>query len=692
MEDSVNFEKKCLMVAISRSFLITGLLLCSLMPAASQVDSIALSEQYFKMGMEVFDYTHRKQATELFIQAIQMDPSNARAHFMAGQSIMLTVRKDQSLPYFKKAWKLDAAVDEDILYFLGQAYHQNEKFDSAILFYDRYNRILARSLRLDKSNKINTVNRKIFECRNAKLFIASPVQITISNLTNAINSEYPDYAPAINADETLIVFTSRRPEGNLNLNIAADHEYYEDIFYTTSVNGEWQPAKNMRGPLNTNYHNSSVSLSADGKEMILYHDSNNGDLFFTKQDAEGRWSTPKPMEGINSEYLENSASLNSQANRLFFTSDRPGGYGGTDIYSAEVGRGDRWINVRNLGSEINTEMDEDGVFLSYSGAHLYFSSNGHAGMGDMDIYRSALDTITGTWLKPMNMGYPINSVENDIYFVLNADESEAYISSVRSENQGEQDIYKIDMQTWKPIDLQQLDYADVFAEINPTATATPTLTVQAVTNQSSPLMEAHVNILVLDAINKQPLNAQVTLLDARNNRKNIPQSENGYYTSKLAGNPDTASTYRLDVNAIGYSAQHSSIYLGGFSAPIQIKDTLYLAKLSVNEPSLIDIYFGHDSDEPISFNGIKDFINMMERSPGMLVEIGGHTDDLGPDEYNQQLSQRRADAVKKYLIRLGVDESRIRATGYGESKPVASNSNQEGRKLNRRTEFTILKE
>ena len=676
------------MVAISKSSLMGGLFLFSFLSAASQIDSTALSEQYFKMGMEVFDFTHRKQATDLFIQATQMDPNNARAYFMAGQSIMLTVRKDQSLPYFKKAVKLDPSVDEDILYFMGQAYHQNEKFDSAILYYDRYNRILARSLRLDKSNKINEVNRKIFECRNAKSFIANPVDVSITNLSTAINSEYPDYAPTINGDETLMVFTSRRPEGNLNANIAVDHEYYEDIFYTTSVNGEWQPAKNMRGPLNTNYHNSSVTLSADGKEIILYHDSNGGDLLFTKQDDTGKWSAPKLMEGINSEYLENSATLNKEGNRIFFTSDRPGGYGGTDIYSADLGRGDRWINVQNLGPEINTEMDEDGVFLSYSGRHLYFSSNGHAGMGDMDIYRSALDTITGLWTKPINMGYPINSVENDIYFVLNANERDAYISSVRGENIGEQDIYKISMDNWEPVDMKQPDYAEVFAELPGKGQGSSPIEI----SESVAVLEADVNLLVLDALNKGPLNAQVTLVDTKNDRHPISKGETGYYHAKLKGNPNIPSAYRLEVSAIGYSAQHTSIYLGGFSSPLQITDTLYLGKLAVNEPSLIDIYFGHDSDEPISFNGIKDFINMMERTPGMIVEIGGHTDGLGPDEYNQQLSQRRADAVKKYLMRLGIDEARIKSAGYGESKPVASNDTQEGRKLNRRTEFTILKQ
>ncbi|MEQ8423836.1 MAG: hypothetical protein RIA63_03940, partial [Cyclobacteriaceae bacterium] len=160
----------------------------------TQSDSTALSEEYYNLGMEVFDYAHRAQAKELFVLSTQMNPKNAKAQFMAGQSIMLTVNKEKSLSYFREAWNLDPAVDEDILYFLGQGYHHNLQFDSAILFYDRYNRILARSLRLDKSNKINDVNRKIFECRNAVIYIENPVDVEITHLNDNINSEFPDYA------------------------------------------------------------------------------------------------------------------------------------------------------------------------------------------------------------------------------------------------------------------------------------------------------------------------------------------------------------------------------------------------------------------------------------------------------------------------------------------------------------------
>lgn len=175
----------------------------------AQQDSVALSEEYYKLGMEIFDFTHRKQATELFVLSTQMNPKNARAQFMAGKSIMLTIRKEQSLDYFKRAWRLDPKIDEDILYYLGQAYHYSEKFDSAINFYDRYNRFLSRSLRFERAVRINEVNRKIFECRNAMIYVAYPMDVTISHLDKNINSEYPDYAPCITADEQTIIFTTR---------------------------------------------------------------------------------------------------------------------------------------------------------------------------------------------------------------------------------------------------------------------------------------------------------------------------------------------------------------------------------------------------------------------------------------------------------------------------------------------------
>jgi tetratricopeptide (TPR) repeat protein len=232
----------------------------------AQVDSTALSQEYYDMGMEIYDFQHRRQAKDLFVMATEMDPSNAKAHLMAGKSIMLTVHKQEALKHFIDAWVLEPDIDEDILYWIGQAYHHSEQFDSAILFYEQFNRQLARSMRFQRSLKINEVNRKIFECRNGKIFTSYPVDVEITNLSENINSEYPEYAPTITADESLMVFTSRRPEDNINPVVAEDLDFYEDIYISRHVNGEWTYAKNIGAPLNTMYHNASINLAPDGSE------------------------------------------------------------------------------------------------------------------------------------------------------------------------------------------------------------------------------------------------------------------------------------------------------------------------------------------------------------------------------------------------------------------------------------------
>lgn len=662
----------------------------------AQVDSIALAEEYFKQGMEVFDFTHRKQAAESFMLSTQMNPKNAKAQLMAGRSIMLTIQKDKSLEYFRRAWNLDNQVDPDILYYLGQAYHYSEKFDSAILFYDRYNRVLARSLNYDKSVKINEVNRKIFECRNAVIYMANPVDVTIENISDRINSEYPDYAPTISADENLMVFTTRRPGENMNEKVAIDHEYYEEIFYSDKVNGEWQPAKNAGAPVNSNYHNASVNLSPDGKEMIVYHDSNGGDLFVSNRKPDGSWSSPRPMEGINTEYLESSATITKDGKTIYFTSNRPGGYGGTDIYSCQLDKsGNRWINVKNLGPLVNTELDEEGVFISANGLHLYYSSNGLAGMGDLDLYRSTFDTDKQAWGEPVNMGYPINSVENDIYFVLTADERFAYMSSLRKENVGEQDIYRIDMQNWKPVYLDRPEYAEIFAESSSIRRDAEILGTQIVASGAK-ADRSHITIVykIVDEETGQPVDADIDFI-SQYGKKFVPAKTGaGLYTISLNHGADSSVYYKINIHGANYIGYNSSMYFhGAGKVEEQIDETVLLKKttaLNINTGYVLNVYFSHDGVDPLSLEGIQGLLRMLKSSATMKVEIGGHTDDNGPDEYNLDLSKRRAQAVRNLLIKGGADGTRITAVGYGKTKPLAPNDNRQGRSLNRRTEFVIL--
>lgn len=663
------------------------LLLCTLslfsFRVAGQQDSLALSEEYYRMGMEIFDYQHRKQASEMFILAAQNNPKNAKAFFMAGQSIMLSLRKERSLPYYKKAYLLDPKVNQDILFHLGQAYHYSEHFDSAIHFYNRYSRLLARSMDYGKVKKINGVNRKIFECYNAKVMMQHPVNVTITHLGDKINSEYPDYAPAINAQESYLIFTTRRPEGNTNLRVAQDHEYYEDIFFSTKVNGEWAPAKNMIGPLNTNFHNASINLSPDGKEMLLYHDTNGGDLFAAFLNADGSWTEPGDLEGINTPYIENSATITSDGKTIYFTSNRPGGLGRTDIYMCTKDSKGRWVNPQNLGELINTEMDEDAVFISANGKHLYFSSNGHAGMGDLDIYRSSYNEEKQRWEKPINMGYPINSVENDIYFVLSGDEGIAYFSSVRDQSLGEEDIYKLDINKWEAPDFTRPEYAE--AAMDETSTVIG----------SNPIMEVPAtvkfNLYVAEGSSRKPITANVSFTPSKGEGLTFNEVSAGTYQAEIKTITGQGNRYKLHVSHNDYIPYSSSYYfMGSNLKDPTISDTVYLDKIAVNYNRILNVYFDINSDIPKTFEDIQYLEQIMKTSSTVKVEISGHTDDTGAADYNVALSRRRSEAVKKHLVNTGIDPTRISVAGYGAEKPLGDNTKREGRQLNRRTEFTIV--
>lgn len=664
------------------------ILICLAPTVFAQQDSAALSEEYYMQGMEVFDYSHRKQATELFMMAVKANPKSAKAHFMTGRSIMLTVRKELSLEYLKSAYRLDPKIDPDILYYLAQAYHYSEKFDSAILLYTRYSRLLARSLDYEKSKKINEVNRKLYECNNAKIMVAQPVDVKITHLDDAINSEWPDYAPTINAEETFMVFTTRRQEENMNSRIASDNEFYEEIFYSKKVDNEWTPARNFSAPINNNYHNASVNLSPDGKEMLLYHDSNGGDILASYLKSDGTWSEPEELQ-INSEYIENSATISADGNKLFFTSNRPGGYGGTDVWVSTKDVKGRWGDPQNLGKLVNTEMDEDGVYISASGKHLYFSSNGHAGMGDQDIYRSTYNAEKDLWERPINMGYPINSVENDIYIVFNRSEEFAYISSVRKEGIGEQDIYKIDIRNWKEPAYTQPDFVDAVFSMEDEMPALAGANKPTVTTIPTGSSSVDLTIFVAEGSSKAAIPAAVTLTNAS---QEIPfkQSTQGTYSATIKSESGKLTRYKLLVSSNDYIPYTSTYYLGSPLQATSLTDTVYLDKIAVNYRRTLNVYFPHNSDVPKSFEDILYLEQIMKTAGSIKVEISGHTDNLGSHAYNVNLSQRRAEAVKKHLVRAGIDESRITVAGYGPDKPIVDNKTRANRSLNRRTEFTII--
>jgi outer membrane protein OmpA-like peptidoglycan-associated protein len=656
------------------------------LPGKAQ-DSLAIAQEMYNMGMELFEFTTRKQAKEMFVQATDFNPKFAAAHLMAGKAVLLTVHKEEALPHLLTAYQLDPQVDDEILYLIGQAYQYSENFDDAITYYQAYRKTLARSLSFDKSKKIYDLEWKIFESRNAKIYLANPVDVDIINLSDNINTEYSEYAPVVSADEKSLIFTSRRPD-NTNPDLAEDFEFYEDIYLSKFENGQWQSATAFPSPINGDYHNSNIGLSADGTVLYIYTDENGGDILVSNKNGE-EWGSPKPLKGlINTPYRESSATINSDKNIMYFTSDKPGGYGGTDIYVSRLDNNGRWGKPVNLGNTINSERDEVGPFISKSGENLYFSSNGQAGMGDLDIYIAKRGDKIYEFERPINLGYPINSVENDVFFVLSGDEKSAYYSSVKSTSKGEQDIYKINMERWQPINIDSLAANEV---IEVTPVQPPLVTPSPGTPAPEPF-ESEISLLltVLDAQSLDTLAAKVALIEQKEQKViGATKNDKGTYEIKFTNSDHT--TYKVKIIKEDYLPYESMVYvIGKERRTYEIYETVALNRIEVAHTGIMNVYFGHDSALPYGYEDIQYLEFLMKGSPNVTVEISGHTDNTGDVNYNKILSQRRADAIKDYLTEHGIDAFRITAKGYGVENPIGDNSTRIGRRLNRRTEFKIL--
>src|SRR5690606_11626982 len=449
--------------------------------------------------------------------AADLDTTFLRANFEAGELHMRTIGKDLAVKYFLRVFRQDPDYRFDIQYWIGRSYQMGLNFDKAIEYYNMYKERLAAKPNYQGRDKVDlaVVDRAIYECQNGKEFVANPGNYSIVNIGREINSEYEDYAPVLNGDETEIIFTSRRREDNLNENVFEDNKPFEDIFISKRVGDTWERARNIGPVVNTPYHNSNLALSKDGNTLFIYNDDNGGDIYYSERNANGEWGPPVPLPGIiNSSFNEKSISMSSDERTLYFASDRPGGFGGIDIYRATLDSKGQWSNVRNLGPKINTEFDEEGPFIDQDNVTLYFSSKGREGMGGHDSFESVVNPETNEWSDPEHLGCPINTPDDDVYFVASSDGKRAYYSSVREDGMGYTDIYMITI----PEGLKDTEPIVASAD---TTRKEPVQTVEKdpVTTPEKPAatVPLHYVVSVVDAETQSPLNARVRLQGLRDN-------------------------------------------------------------------------------------------------------------------------------------------------------------------------------
>ncbi len=395
---------------------------------------------------EYFQNFEFYKALQSYLKLDRYEPNTPNYMYYIGVCYLDLYDSEKALPYLVECAKLESSnLPNSLNYYLAKTYHLEHHFDAAINYYKKY---LIQFPGLDKHEEVKQeIEREIASCLYAKELYKDSLNIEIKNFGKPINSAFPEYGTIFSADGETVIFTSDRPNTTGGHVYQLDGTFYEDIYISHKINGEWSEPVSISNKINTWHHDAAVALSHDGHQLLFYRYSHNsllhtsGDLYISEF-KNGEWTTPEHLpHPINTKNWESSACFSPNDNEIFFTSDRKGGYGGTDIYKSQKLPNGSWTEPENLGPEINTPMNEDSPYLHPNKYTLYFSSNGHLGMGGYDIFSSDLDITNRVWSEPENIGYPLNTAGDDLYFTVSTDGTTIYFTDQRHDSYGDKDIY-----------------------------------------------------------------------------------------------------------------------------------------------------------------------------------------------------------------------------------------------------------
>lgn len=670
----------------------------------------------YEKGLELFNQGEfqYKNALRHFNNAYEFNPDNALLNYYIGKCIIETVHKSESVNYFDAAYKLDEKVADDIYFQLASSHHINADWDLAQKYYILYKEQLVKTVK--KKNhlydlELKLTDKHIQECLYGKEAVKNPVRVFIDNVGEPINTEYAEYGASITADNSTMFFTARKPgvtgsKPVTEKDIKKNHQeqfFYEDVYVTHKLGNKWSEPQNLGDPINTNGQEATVSISPDGQSILFYSaTSEDGGLYESELNGD-EWIHPHKLDRhINSKYHEESAVYSLDKKRIFFVTNNPeNNYGGEDFlnrspdlthdifYCDYDEEKKKWSKPINMGSHINTEYNERGVFLHNDGKTLFFSSEGHSSIGGYDLFKTVYDEETNIWSKPVNLGYPLNTPGDDIYFVLTADGRTGYYASEHEDGLGKQDIYQITFlgQEKKPI-------ASVDEQLLIGAKTTFT---EEISTDKLELVAAQSSILkgrTLDEKTKEPVGANIELIDNTKN-KIIATFHSNSKTGKFLVSLPAGKNYGIAVTAESYLFHSENFDIPKNASFNEFNKDVYLKKVETGMSIVLkNIFFDFNkaSLRPESTTELNRLTELLKDNPSLEIEIGGHTDDKGTDSYNQQLSEKRANAVVNFLVKNGIEEKRLTFKGYGESSPIATNETDEGRQENRRTEFKIIKQ
>lgn len=649
--------------------------------------------------MESMPAPQYKQALPHYLKAQDFNPKSARVNYKIGRCYLHTAEKFKALEYFQNSFELNGKLFSDIHYYIGRGLHLKKEWNKAIGQYEVYKNHLNPKKEL---KAYMDVNKKIQECRSGIKLVKNPVRVWIDNMGKKVNSKYPDYGMIMTADASEIFFTSRRPNTTGEGKDPYDGGYYEDVYtsnrYTTK---EWTPATNIGSPINTKGHDAAVSLSPDGSKMIIYlDDKGDGNLYESLREGDHWSKLNKLNKEVNSNYHESSAWYSPDGKKLYFVSNQPdtkrGEPADRDIFVAHWNeKKEKWLDIKRLPSNINTKYDEDGIYMHPDGKTLYFSSKGHNSMGGYDVFKTVRQE-DGTWSDPENMGYPINTPDDDVFFVVAANGRDAYMTSYREEGEGDKDLYKVTLLGKKKDPIMNGEDMLLANAKAPVRAAR----IESEVEVSSQLML--LKGIVRDEETKKPLKASIELADNETGEviaEFSSDSKSGRYLVSLPG----GKNYGIAVKAEDYLFHSENFDVKSSSGYKEVVKNIDLKKINVGKAIVLrNVFFDFNKyslrvESEVELNRLVKFLNDNSK---VSIELSGHTDSRGSAAYNKKLSLNRAKSVVDYLVKKGISKDRLEYAGFGSEKPMVTDAEiakmtrksdrEDAHQRNRRTEFKII--
>ena len=610
------------------------------------------AKKHYKKAEDAARNWQYGKAYSFLEKALEEQSDYAKALFLYGQLKMEKEEFEHAQELLIKGLSVCPMYSNEMYWLIASMAFEGGDYDRAAQYYESYLRFFGLS-----EEKKTLAQERWDEARFLKQMYAKPVPYDPQPVLG-ISTNDDEYLPILSADNDIAFYTRRRVKQEVGMLRA---ETVEEFIISSKKGGDFNFGDLMPHPFNLHENEGGASLTIDNNELFLticesVNGYNNCDIYYTAR-IDSFW-TPlrRLLYPVNkSDSWESQPTISFDGNTLLFSSIRPGGKGGADIYSVNRTENGSWGNLQSLS--INTEGDEKSPFLHPDNQTLYFSSNGHRGLGGMDIFYVKKDT-SGNWGEPQNIGYPINSQEDDLGLFVSTDGKTAYFASNKLDGKGGWDIYQFPLYKEARPERVLFLKGDVLDEFG------------------DPLIESSVQIVSMKNNNFFEVDVDI---------------ETGRYVAAIVLEKDEDVMVTVNDDFYAFNSQYVSATDEAFRSPGKLD--FDMKEMKEGEAFLIkNIYFETDSFSlnQQAKNVLSVFVNFLQNRKYLKVAIHGHTDSVGDDQANFLLSTQRAKSVHDFLITMGISSTRLSYEGFGEQKPLETNKTEEGRSQNRRTEFFII--